>query len=145
MKKIFILFSSALIIVACVQVKKSLPFQDENLSFEKRAEDIVSRLTLEEKVLQMMEEAPGIPRLGIPAYNWWNETLHGVARSLDTVTVFPQSIAMASNFDREAIKKMGDICATEARAIYIQFLNQNKYSAKYKGLTFWTPNINILM
>ena len=119
------------------------PFQNEKLSFERRAEDLVSRLTLEEKVSQMMENAPAIPKLGIPAYNWWNETLHGVARSKDTVTVFPQAIALAANFDSEAVKLMGKICAEEARAIYNQALKEQKNGERYKGLTFWTPNINI--
>jgi beta-glucosidase len=119
------------------------PFQNEKLSFENRAKDIVSRLTLEEKVAQMMDIAPAIPRLGIPAYNWWNETLHGVARSKDTVTVFPQAIGMAATFNREALKSMGEICAVEARAIYNQALKENKGGERYKGLTFWTPNINI--
>jgi len=119
------------------------PFQNENLSFETRAKDIVSRLTLEEKVAQMMDIAPAIPRLGIPAYNWWNETLHGVARSKDTVTVFPQAIGMAATFNRGAMKKMGEICAIEARAIYNQAIKDSKSGERYKGLTFWTPNINI--
>lgn len=119
------------------------PFQNEKLTFEQRAKDLVSRLSLEEKVAQMMEVAPAIPRLGIPAYNWWNETLHGVARSKDTVTVFPQAIGMAATFSKDALKKMGEICAVEARAIYNQALRDNKAGERYKGLTFWTPNINI--
>ena len=119
------------------------PFQNENLSFEVRVNDLVSRLTLEEKVSQMVEQSPAIERLGIPAYNWWNETLHGVARSGDTVTVFPQAIALAANFDRKAILKMGEISSDEARAIYNESLQKGKLGTKYKGLTFWTPNINI--
>ena len=129
--------------ISCSRKSENYLFQDEKLSFEQRAEDLVSRLTLEEKVSQMMEDAPAIPRLGIPAYNWWNETLHGVARSKDTVTVFPQAIALAANFDREAVKLMGEICAEEARAIYNQALKEQKNGERYKGLTFWTPNINI--
>lgn len=118
-------------------------FRNENLSFEVRVNDLVSRLTLEEKVSQMVEQSPAIERLGIPAYNWWNETLHGVARSGDTVTVFPQAIAMAANFDRAAIQKMGEISSDEARAIYNELTQKGKFGVKYKGLTFWTPNINI--
>jgi beta-glucosidase len=91
----------------------------------------------------MIEQSPAIERLGIPAYNWWNETLHGVARSGDTVTVFPQAIAMAANFDRAAIQKMGEISSDEARAIYNELTQKGKFGVKYKGLTFWTPNINI--
>jgi len=131
------------LLFSCNHNPAKYPFLDERLSFEKRAEDIVSRLILEEKVSQMMENAPAISRLGIPAYNWWNETLHGVARSKDTVTVFPQAIALAANFDRDAVKLMGEICAEEARAIYNQAIKEQKYGERYKGLTFWTPNINI--
>ncbi len=118
-------------------------FQNTGLPIEARVKDLVSRLTLEEKVLQMMENAPAIDRLGIPAYNWWNEALHGVARSGDTVTVFPQAIAMAANFDAEALEQMGDIVSDEARAIYHQSLRNGIFGKQYKGLTFWTPNINI--
>lgn len=118
-------------------------FQNSSLPIETRVNDLLSLLTLEEKVLQMMENAPGIERLGIPAYNWWNEALHGVARSSDTVTVFPQAIAMAANFDAEAMERMGSIVSDEARAIYHQTLREGIYGKQYKGLTFWTPNINI--
>ena len=118
-------------------------FRNTNLPTETRVKDLVSRLTLEEKVLQMMENAPAVDRLGIPAYNWWNEALHGVARSEDTVTVFPQAIAMAANFDAEALEKMGDMVSDEARAIYHQSLRNGVFGKQYKGLTFWTPNINI--
>ncbi len=118
-------------------------FRNTGLPIEERVKDLVSRLTLEEKVLQMMENAPAIDRLGIPAYNWWNEALHGVARSGDTVTVFPQAIAMAANFDADALEKMGDMVSDEARAIYHQSLRNGVFGKQYKGLTFWTPNINI--
>ncbi|MFA6831119.1 MAG: glycoside hydrolase family 3 C-terminal domain-containing protein [Bacteroidaceae bacterium] len=124
--------------------KKTVPtYLDESIDFEVRAQAIVKLMTLKEKVEQMREYAPAIPRLGIPTYFWWNETLHGVARSKDTVTVFPQAIAMAACFDRQAMKVMGDICATEARAIYNQSFLDGDRGAQYKGLTFWTPNINI--
>lgn len=141
---IFLLLSVQLLLVQnTYSQNETYPFQNEKLTFEVRAKDIVSRLTLEEKVAQMMDIAPAIPRLGIPAYNWWNETLHGVARSKDTVTVFPQAIGMAATFSKEALKRMGEICAIEARAIYNQALKENKHGERYKGLTFWTPNINI--
>jgi beta-glucosidase len=136
-------FLSIIILQNTYSQSIAYPFQNEQLSFEQRAKDIVSRLMLDEKVAQMMDIAPAIPRLGIPAYNWWNETLHGVARSKDTVTVFPQAIGMAATFNREAMKKMGEICAIEARAIYNQALKESKAGERYKGLTFWTPNINI--
>lgn len=124
--------------------KKTVPtYLDESLDFEVRAKAIVKQMTLKEKVEQMREYAPAISRLGIPSYFWWNETLHGVARSKDTVTVFPQSIGMAACFDRKSMKVMGDICATEARAIYNQSFRDGQGGDQYKGLTFWTPNINI--
>jgi beta-glucosidase len=99
-------------------------------------------LTIEEKIGQMVNNAPAITRFGIPAYNWWNETLHGVARSPYHVTSFPQAIAMAATWDTAAFYKMADYCATEGRAIY----NDSKAKGKtgiYLGLTYWTPNINI--
>lgn len=132
------------ILVGCSNAQEDkLPFENSSLTFEKRVDDLVSRLTLKEKVDQMKDVAPAIPHLGIPAYNWWNETLHGVARSKDTVTVFPQAIALAAGFDRQAVLNMGEICATEARAIYNQALRDGENDQRYKGLTFWTPNINI--
>lgn len=112
-------------------------------SFAKRAKELVSKMTLEEKVSQMIEASPAIQRLNIPAYNWWNEILHGVARSKHAVTVFPQAIAMAANFDRDAIRMMGEIASDEARAIYNKEVSEGKFGQQYRGLTFWTPNINI--
>ena len=116
-------------------------YQDKTLSVEERAEDIVSRMTLEEKASQLRYDAPAIERLGIPAYNWWNETLHGIARA-GTATVFPQAIALAAIFDDEYLGEIANVFATEARAKYNA---QVKFGDRdiYKGLTFWTPNINI--
>lgn len=88
---------------------ENLPFRNADLPLEVRVKDLVARLTLEEKVLLMQHHSPAIPRLGIPAYDWWNEALHGVARTLEKVTVFPQAIGMAATFDTEALQKMGDI------------------------------------
>ena len=108
---------------------------------EKKARALVERMTLEEKASQLRYDAPAIDRLGIPAYNWWNETLHGVARG-GTATSFPQAIALAATFDDALVRTLGDAAATEGRAKY------NAYSARgdrdiYHGLTFWSPNINI--
>ncbi len=128
--------------IACSE-KYEFPYQNPDLSIDERVDDLVSRMTLEEKVSQMQNEAPAIERLYIPAYNWWNECLHGVGRSGDKVTVFPQAIALAAAFDEEAMEKMGDIVSTEARAIYNEALREGKEGLQYKGLTFWTPNINI--
>lgn len=123
-------------------VKKYL-FQDPKLSFEERVNDLVSQLTLEEKVSQMLNTSPAIPRLGIPAYNWWNETLHGVARTPFKVTVYPQAIAMAATFDQNSLFKMADYSALEGRAIYNKAVALGRTEERYLGLTYWTPNINI--
>jgi len=116
-------------------------YLDENLSFEERAKDLVSRMTLEEKVFQTLYTAPAIKRLGVKAYNWWNEALHGVARA-GVATVFPQAIGLAATFDEELLEKVADTISTEGRA---KFNVQQKYNDTdiYKGLTFWSPNVNI--
>lgn len=118
------------------------PFQDPDLSVEARVNDLVSRLTLEEKVYQMLNSAPEIPRLNIPAYNWWNECLHGVARTPFKVTVYPQAIAMAATFDANSLHQMADYTAEEGRAINNESIRTGKMGI-YLGLTYWTPNINI--
>ncbi len=116
-------------------------YKDPNLSAEKRAADLVSRMTLEEKVLQMQNSAPAIPRLNIPAYDWWNEALHGVARAGEA-TVFPQAIGMAATWDTDLMHRIADVISTEARAKYNEAIRDNDHS-RYHGLTFWSPNINI--
>ncbi len=118
-----------------------LVFRNPSLPIEKRVDDLVSRMTLEEKVLQMQNSAPTIDRLGIPAYNWWNEALHGVARA-GTATVFPQAIGMAATWDVGLMNRAADVISTEARAKY-NFWQNRKDPGIYKGLTFWSPNINI--
>ena len=119
------------------------PFRNPDLPLDVRVQDIISRLTLEEKVQLMKHAAPAIPRLGIPAYNWWNEALHGVARTKEKVTVFPQAIGMAATFDPEALQKMGDMTSSEGRALFNEDLREGKTGDIYRGLTYWTPNINI--
>lgn len=147
MKKLVILLTatlfSALLCRGADPEKHAYPFNDPSLSFEARVDNLISLMTLEEKVMQMMYTAPSIDRLGVPAYNWWNECLHGVGRSGDKVTVFPQAIGMAATFDAEALRLMGSITADEARAIYNEANRTGKQGDQYKGLTFWTPNINI--
>ncbi len=106
-----------------------------------RAKALVDQMTLEEKAAQLKYDAPAIPRLGIPAYNWWNEALHGVARA-GTATVFPQAIGLAAMFDDEMMREIANTIATEGRAKY----NAQKAEGDrdiYKGLTFWSPNVNI--
>lgn len=116
-------------------------YTDDSLSFEKRAEDLVSRMTLDEKVSQMLYNSPAIERLGIPAYNWWNEGLHGVARA-GTATIFPQAIGLAASFDPGLIESVADVISTECRAKYNEFQSLGDRDI-YKGLTLWSPNINI--
>jgi len=118
-----------------------LPYKNTKLDFETRAADLVSRMTLEEKVSQLTHYADAVEHLGIPEYNWWNECLHGVARS-GKATVFPQAIGMAATFDREIMFRMADITSTEARAKYHDYFSRGKHGM-YQGLTFWSPNINI--
>jgi len=120
-----------------------LPFWDYKLSFEKRVDDLIKRLTLEEKVAQMLNHAPAIERLGIPAYDWWNEVLHGVARTPFKTTVYPQAIAMAATWDTAALKTMAGQAALEGRAIHNKAIAQHRTGERYVGLTYWTPNINI--
>ena len=107
----------------------------------KRAEDIVSKMTVKEKASQLLFSSPAIPRLGIPAYNWWNEALHGVARA-GTATVFPQAIALGASFDMDLVWKIADAISTEGRAKY-NIARKHGDQDIYKGLTFWSPNINI--
>lgn len=110
-------------------------------SFEERARELVSQMTLEEKVAQMKYDAPAIERLGVPAYNWWNECLHGVARA-GKATVFPQAIGMAASFNPELMYEVATAISDEARAKYNEY---KKFGSTdiYQGLTFWSPNINI--
>ena len=116
-------------------------FLDPDLSPEERAADLVGRLTLQEKVLQMQNAAPAIARLDIPAYDWWNEALHGVARA-GRATVFPQAIGLAATWDVDLMHRVSDVISTEARAKYNEAQRNGNHS-RYYGLTFWSPNINI--
>ena len=106
-----------------------------------KAKELVSKMTAEEKMSQLVYNAPAIERLGINEYNWWNEALHGVARA-GTATVFPQAIALAASFSPETVKKCADVISTEARAKYNKSVEYNDRDI-FKGLTFWSPNINI--
>lgn len=129
------------IITSCSENKQDYPFRNPDLPVEKRIDDLLSRLTPEEKIGQMMNQTPAIERLGIPEYDWWNEALHGVARA-GQATVFPQAIAMAATFDDDALQQTFTMVSDEARAKY-HYYQKNKEYDRYKGLTFWTPNINI--
>ena len=116
-------------------------YLDTTRSFEARAADLVSRMTLEEKAAQMQNDSPAIERLGLPAYDWWNEALHGVARAGEA-TVFPQAIGMAASFDVPLMDQVSAAISDEARAKHQRFLAEGKHG-RYQGLTFWSPNINI--
>ncbi len=122
---------------------KSFPMWNYKLPMDQRVNDVVSRLTLEEKVMQMLNAAPPVPRLGILAYDWWNEVLHGVARTPFKVTVYPQAIAMAATWDTNSLFRMADYSALEGRAIYNKAVELGRTNERYLGLTYWTPNINI--
>jgi len=110
-------------------------------SYEKRAKELIAQMSLDEKVSQTVNHSAAIERLGIPAYDWWNEALHGVGRA-GVATVFPQSVGLAATFDEDFIEEIADAISTEARAKYNE---QQKYGDRdiYKGLTFWSPNVNI--
>lgn len=116
-------------------------YLDESLSVEERADDLVSRLTVQEKVEQMIHGAKGVKRLGINEYNWWNESLHGVARA-GTATVFPQCIGLGATFNVPLVNKIAEMTSTEGRAKYNVQSAHGDFDI-YKGLTYWTPNINI--
>lgn len=118
-----------------------IPFYNPELSFEERARDIVARLTLVEKAGQMLHESPAIERFDIPEYNWWNEALHGVARA-GVATVFPQAIGLGAMWNAPRLFQVAEVIADEARAKHHEFARQEDRDY-YKGLTFWSPNINI--
>jgi beta-glucosidase len=117
------------------------PYRDLNRTFEERAADLVSRMTLEEKIAQLGNNAPAIPRLDVPAYEWWNEALHGVARA-GSATVFPQAIGLAATFDPQLMHEVATVISDEARAKHHDFARRG-LRGRYQGLTFWSPNINI--
>ncbi|MHC4295331.1 MAG: glycoside hydrolase family 3 protein, partial [Planctomycetota bacterium] len=117
------------------------PYLDTSLSFEKRTDDLISRMTLEEKITQMVNAAPGIERLGIEPYEWWNECLHGVARA-GIATVFPQAIALGATWNTNLVHRAASVTGDEARAKHHDAA-RNGNRGRFYGLTFWTPNINI--
>ncbi|HTI92945.1 MAG TPA: glycoside hydrolase family 3 C-terminal domain-containing protein [Puia sp.] len=149
MKKIFLLFVLATIVAgynSCQPAKttdpaSTFPFRDTSLSIDQRVDDLVKRMTLEEKIGQMMNAAPAIPRLGVPEYNWWNECLHGVARA-GLATVFPQAIGLGAAWDEDMQLRVATAISDEARAKHHDFARKGKRLI-YEGLTFWSPNVNI--
>src|ERR1700758_2586975 len=119
----------------------AVPHMDPLLPLEKRVDDLVSRMTLEEKVSQMMNSSDAIPRLGVPKYDWWNEGLHGIARS-GYATVFPQAIGLAATWDTPLMHEVATTISTEARSKNAEALRNDNHSIYY-GLDIWSPNINI--
>jgi len=135
---------ASLLIAALIAVSlnaQQYPFLDTGLSFDKRVDDLVTRMTVEEKAAQLLYTAPAIPRLGVPEYNWWNEALHGVARA-GHATVFPQSITIANSWDEDLMLDVANAISDEARAKHHEFVRRGDRGI-YHGLTFWSPNINI--
>lgn len=142
-KHLFLNYALLLVTTAMIVACSSGPkFRNTSLSIEERVDDLISQMTLEEKISQMLNDAPAIERLGVPAYNWWNECLHGVARSPYNVTSFPQAIGMAATWDKESIFKMAEYTSDEGRAIFHDSSRKGK-TGIFLGLTYWTPNINI--
>ncbi len=123
------------------QQRVPFPFMNPSLSFEERVNDLVARMTMKEKADQLLYTAPAIPRLGVTEYNWWNEALHGVARS-GWATVFPQSITLAASWDKDLMFEVSSIISDEARAKFHDYQRRGMRGI-YQGLTFWSPNINI--
>jgi len=145
-KIIFIRFVTAIIVLLLLntcthKTENKFLFLNYNLSIEERVNDLVGRMTLDEKISQMMNAAPAIERLSIPEYNWWNECLHGVARA-GLATVFPQAIGLGASWDEDLMFRVSDAISDEARAKHHEFVRKGKRLI-YEGLTFWSPNINI--
>ncbi len=134
---LFLLMCSALLNAQ----NENFDFLDTNLPFEERVDILVSQMTLQEKVDQMLYTAKGVDRLNVPEYNWWNECLHGVARA-GYATVFPQSITIAASWDSDLLYRVATAISDEARAKHHEFVRRGKRGI-YQGLTFWSPNINI--
>ena len=141
MKRKSYLLAALLVLSLQAVAQQRLPYQNPALSSEERARDLCQRLTLEEKAKIMMDVSPAIERLGIPAFQWWNETLHGVARN-GTATVFPITMGMAASWDEALVRRAFSIASDEARAKNMVARRAGQMQ-RYQGLSFWTPNINI--
>ena len=126
---------------ARAQSPAELPFRNPDLPLEQRVDDLLGRLTLDEKVSLMIERAAPVERLGIPSFPWWNEALHGVART-GRATVFPQAIALAATWDADLMVRVATAVSDEARAMNNMWIARGKRNL-YQGLVFWSPNINI--
>ena len=141
MKNLILIFALLTGIGAKALAQYDYPFQNPDLALEERIDDLLSRLTIEEKIGQLLYNSPAIDRLSIPKYNWWNECLHGVARA-GYATVFPQSISIAASWDKKLIRDVASVISDEARAKHYEYIRRGQRDI-YQGLTFWSPNINI--
>jgi beta-glucosidase len=139
--KLICLLIAVSLLQSIAMAQDKIIYKDASQPLDARVHDLVSRLTLQEKVALLGYNSQAVPRLGIPAYNWWNEALHGVARAGDA-TIFPQAIGMAATFNNDLLKQVSSVISTEARAKYNLAIAQDRH-LQYMGLTFWTPNINI--
>ena len=135
------LFPAIALFPSLALAQQPFPQQALNQSIEKRVTDLISRMTLEEKASQLLSQSPAVERLGIPAYDWWNECLHGVARA-GRATVFPETIGLAATWDTDLLFRVSTAISDEARAKHHEFVRRGKRGI-YEGLTFWTPNINL--
>ena len=140
-KKFAVLCGSVWLVFMSSAFAEQPAYLDLNRPFKERAADLVSRMTLEEKVAQLQNDAPAIPRLGVPKYEWWNEALHGVARA-GAATSFPQAIGLAATFDPHLMREVATAISDEGRAKHHEFASREQRN-RYQGLTFWSPNINI--
>ena len=131
-----VLLFGMIIITTSLQAQVIPPYLNTDLSIDERVNDLVSRMTLEEKVSQMTHTSRGINRLGIPDYNWWNECLHGVARSTEKVTVFPQPIGLAASFNPEELFKSAEMISDEGRAVYNASVKKGNTLNRYTGIIY---------
>ena len=138
---IYIKLSLALILVSGIDFATAQIYLNPVSPIDLRVQDLISQLTLEEKAAQMLMNTPGVPRLNIPPYDYWNEALHGIGRS-GKATIFPQAIGLAATFDENLVLRISSTISDEARAKYNAAKSAENYN-RYAGLTFWTPNINI--
>ena len=136
-----ILFFSISLVAAISAFAQTYPYQDSSLSPEERANDLLGRLSVEQKIMLMDYDSPEIAEFGIRKYNWWNEALHGSARN-GLATVFPQSIGMAASWDDALLQQVFDVASTEQR-IKFSIAREGEGVQRYHGLSVWTPNINI--
>jgi beta-glucosidase len=141
MRKVYCLVFMLNFLALNTFAQEKFPYKNPNLTTEQRVNDLVSRMTIGEKISQLMDSSPAIERLDVPEYNWWNESLHGVARA-GYATVFPQSISIASSWDRQLIFDVANAISDEARAKHHEYLRRGQHGM-YQGLTFWSPNVNI--